>query len=153
MPTLSTPTITLGNTVSNKRDVTVAGNITFDAGDVGKTYRLEIKLFGEDMSGDNLPASDAAGDDLIYTYKWPNPLLILPKPYKTITVSAAGNVSYSEKRAIANTVLDEDSGNVSNMVGGVLIQMPRSDEVYASVTIAGAPVTKKSLTAQAGIGV
>jgi len=153
MPTLSTPTLTLGNTVSNKRDVTVAGNITFDAGDVGKTYRLEIKVFGEDLSGDKLPASDAVGDDLLYTYNWTAPFLFLPKPYKTITVTAAGSVSYSEKRAISNVTLDEDSGTVSHIVGGVLIQMPRSDEVYANVTLSGAPVSARTATVSAGIGV
>lgn len=153
MPTLSTPTLTLGNTVNNKRDVTVAGNITFDAGDVGKTYRLEIKLFGDDSSSDNRPASDTVADDLIYTYKWTPPFLAFPRPFKTITVTSAGNVSYSEKRAVASASLDEDSGVVSNMVGGVLIQMPRSDEVYAAVTIAGAPVTVNTATVTAGIGV
>jgi len=143
MPTLSTPTLTLGNTVSSKRDVTVAGTITFDAGDVGKSYRLEIKLFGEDKSG----------DDLIYTYKWTNPFLIFPKAYQTFSVSAAGNVSYSEKRAIATTVLDEDTGNVSHMVGGVLLQTPRADEVYANVTLSGSPVTSKTATVASGFGV
>jgi hypothetical protein len=153
MPTLSTPTLTLGDTVSNKRDVTVAGTITFDAGDVGKTYRLEIKLFGDDSASDNRPAADSAADDLIYTYQWTPPFLFLPRPFKAITVTAAGNVSYSEKRAVASAALDEDSGVVSNMVGGVLIQMPRSDEVYAAVTIAGAPVTANTATVTAGIGV
>jgi hypothetical protein len=153
MPTLSTPTLTLGDTVSNKRDVTVAGTITFDAGDVGKTYRLEIKLFGDDSASDNRPAADSAADDLIYTYQWTPPFLFLPRPFKAITVTAAGNVSYSEKRAVASAALDEDSGVVSNMVGGVLIQMPRSDEVYAAVTIAGAPVTVNTATVTAGIGV
>ena len=91
MPTLSTPTLTLGDTVSNKRDVTVAGTITFDAGDVGKTYRLEIKLFGDDSASDNRPAADSAADDLIYTYQWTPPFLFLPRPFKAITVTAAGN--------------------------------------------------------------
>jgi hypothetical protein len=153
MPTLSTPTLTLGSTVSSKRDVTVAGTITFDAGDVGKSFRLEIKLFGEDKSGDKLPASDAVGDDLIYTYKWTNPFLIFPKAYQTFSVSAAGDVSYSEKRAIATTVLDEDTGNVSHMVGGVLLQTPRADEVYANVTLSGSPVTSKTATVASGFGV
>jgi hypothetical protein len=58
MPTLSTPTLTLGATTNNKRDVTVAGNITFTASDVGKTYRLEIKIFGEDKGDDSLPSDE-----------------------------------------------------------------------------------------------
>lgn len=153
MPTLSTPTLTLGATDNNKRDVTVAGSITFDAGDVGKTYRLEIKLFGEDKSDDTLPSGDAVGDDQIYTYSFPGPLL--PRPYKSFTVAAAGTVNYSEKRAVAVGSLDEDPGQ--QIVGWADINtpifMPRKDEVYASVTISGAPATKKSATVVAGIGV
>ena len=38
MPTLSTPTLTLGTTTQDKRDVTVAGSITFDAVDVGEMF-------------------------------------------------------------------------------------------------------------------
>ena len=151
MPTLSTPTLTLGNTVSNKRDVTVAGNITFDAGDVGKTYRLEIKLYGDDDSNDALPSGDGVADDVIYTYNWSG--LFLPKAYKSITVAAAGNFNYSELRKVDVSKLDEDPGNVTHEVGGVLVQMPRKDEVYASVTVTGVPVNKKSAVVTAGIGV
>ncbi|WOB06835.1 hypothetical protein [Piscinibacter gummiphilus] len=153
MPTLSTPTLTLGATDNGKRDVTVAGSITFDAGDVGKTYRLEIKLFGEDKTGDVLPSGDALGDDQIYVYNFTGPLL--PRPYKVITVAAAGALNYSEKRAVNTSSLDEDPGN--QLVGKADIHtpvfMPRKDEVYASVTISGAPVTKKSATVVSGIGV
>lgn len=154
MPTLSTPTLTLGATDNGKRDVTVAGSITFDAGDVGKSYRLEIKLFGEDKTGDQLPSGDAVGDDQIYVYSFTGP--ILPRPYKVITVAAAGTVNFSEKRAVNTSSLDEDPGN--KIVGQAPdnqtpIFMPRKDEVYANVTISGAPVTKKSATVVAGIGV
>ena len=68
MATLSTPTVTLGATTADKRDVTVAGTMNFDASDVGRTYRLEIKLYGEDLSGDKLPSSDSGADDLISTF-------------------------------------------------------------------------------------
>lgn len=153
MPTLNTPTLTLGTTDNNKRDATVAGSITFDAGDVGKTFRLEIKLYGEDKSGDNLPSGDAVGDDLLYTYKFGSSFFQLP--YKTLTVGAAGSVNFSEKRSVAAGTLDEDPGQ--KVVGwadiNTPILMPRQDEVYASVTISGAPVTKKSATVVAGIGV
>lgn len=153
MPTLSTPTLTLGAVDNNKRDATVAGSITFDAGDVGKTYRLEIKLFGEDKSGDALPSGDAIGDDQIYVYYFAGPLLA--RPYKVISVAAAGTVNYSEKRAVSVSSLDEDPGN--QLVGwadiNTPIYLPRKDEVYASVTIAGSPVTQKSGTVTSGIGV
>ena len=153
MPTLSTPTLTLGTTDNNKRNVTVAGTLTFDAGDVGKSYRLEIKLYGEDKSGDALPSGDAVGDDLLYTYKFAGPLIQLP--FKTITVAAAGSVNFSEKRAINTGTLDEDPGNVVIGMADINtpIFMPRADEVYAQVTLGIAPVAKRSATVQAGIGV
>ena len=154
MATLSTPTITLGATSSGKRDVTVAGTMNFDASDVGRTYRLEIKLYGEDLSGDNLPSGDSGADDLISTYMWPVGGLLI-RPYKAVTVLAAGTVNFSEKRAIDTSKLDEDAGTV--IVGWADINtpiiMPRSDEVYAQVTLSAAPVTKRSTTVQAGIGV
>ncbi|HEX3140257.1 MAG TPA: hypothetical protein VHQ87_09390 [Rhizobacter sp.] len=153
MPTLTTPTLTLGNTANNKRDVTVAGSISFDAGDVGKTYRLEIKVYGEDKSGDVLGPGDALGSDLLYTYAFPGPLIVMP--YKNFKVTAAGSVPYSEKRAIDTSKLDEDPG--TEVVGwadiNTPIVLPRKDEVYASVTVSAFPVTKKSATVTSGLGV
>ena len=154
MATISTPTVTLGATNGSKRDVTVAGTMTFAANDVGRTYQLEIGLYGEDLAGDSLPADDSGADDLISTYMWPAGTLFL-RPYKVVTVAAAGTISYSEKRAIETSKLDEDAGKV--VVGmadiNTPIFMPRADEVYARVTLGAAPVTKRSSTVQAGIGV
>jgi hypothetical protein len=128
--------------------------MNFDASDVGRTYRLEIKLYGEDLSGDNLPASDGGADDLISTFMWVSGGLLL-RSYKAVTVLAAGSVNYVEKRAIETTKLDEDAGK--EIVGwadiNTPIYMPRSDEVYAQVTLSAAPVSKRSTTVQAGIGV
>ena len=153
MPTLSTPTLTLGATTNNKRDVTVAGTITFAASDVGKTYRLGIKIFGEDKADDSLPSDDAVGDDLLYTYLFPGSGIFLS--FKNLTVAAAGTVNYSEKRAIDTGKLDEDAGLVQ--VGQADIHtpvfMPRKDEVYASVTVSTASVTKKSATVSSDVGV
>ena len=95
MATLSTPTVTLGSTTGDKRDVTVAGTMNFDASDVGRTYRLEIKLYGEDLSGDKLPSGDSGADDLISTFMWVSGGLLL-RSYKAVTVLAAGAVIYSE---------------------------------------------------------
>lgn len=154
MATLSTPTVTLGTTTGDKRDVTVAGTMTFDAGDVGRTYRLEIQLYGEDLTGDKLPSGDTGADDLISTFMWASGGILL-RSYKAVTVLAAGTVNYSEKRAIDTAKLDEDSGK--EIVGwadiNTPIYMPRSDEVYAQVTLGTAPVSKRSVTVQAGIGV
>ncbi|MDR7272195.1 hypothetical protein J2X20_004869 [Pelomonas saccharophila] len=154
MATLSTPTITLGAVNGSKRDVTVAGTMTFDASDVGRTYRLEIELFGEDLAGDHLPSGDSGADDLISTFTWLAGGLIL-RPYKAVSVLAAGTVNYSEKRAIDTAKLDEDAG--TEIVGWADINtpiiMPRSDEVYAQVTLGMAPVSKRSVTTQAGFGV
>jgi hypothetical protein len=153
MPSLSTPTMMLGNTVADKRSVTVSGSMTFDAGDVGKTYRLEIKLYGEDLSGDNLPSGDAVGNDMIYTYLWNTPFL--PASYKNVTVAAAGNVNFSETRNVAVDTLDEDPGKV--IIGWADPNTPiysiRKDELYARVTLSGAPVTARSATTVVGVGV
>lgn len=153
MASITNASIALGDVVNGKRDVTVAGALEFDAGDVGKTYRLEIKVFGEDKSGDNLPSGDAAGDDLLYTYSWPGPLL--PRPFKSITVAAAGNINFSEKRTLDSTKFDEDAGTA--IVGwadiNTPILMPRKDEVYATATLSGAPSTVKTATIVAGLGV
>lgn len=154
MATLTTPTVTLGAVSSGKRDVTVAGTMNFDASDVGRTYRLEIQLYGEDLSGDHLPSGDSGADDLISTYTWLAGGLLM-RPYKAVQVLAAGSVNFSEKRAIDTAKLDEDSG--TEIVGWADINtpiiMPRSDEVYAQVTLGAAPVSKRSTTVQAGIGV
>lgn len=154
MATLSTPTITLGAISNGKRDVTVAGTMTFDASDVGRTYRLGIELFGEDLSGDHLPSGDSGADDEISTFMWLAGGLLL-RPYKAVSVLAAGTVNYSEKRAIDTAKLDEDAG--TEIVGWADINtpiiMPRSDEVYAQVTLGMAPVSKRSVTTQAGFGV
>ncbi len=153
MATLSTPTVTLGATSNDKRDVTVAGTMTFDASDVGRTYRLEIQLMGEDLAADNLPSGDTGADDLISSFIWVSGGV--PRPYRTITVQAAGNINFSEKRAIETSRLDEDAG--LQKVGMADIHtpvfMPRADEVYAQVTLGTAPVSKRSATVQAGIGV
>jgi hypothetical protein len=154
MASLSTPTVTLGPINGSKRDVTVAGTMNFDASDVGRTFRLEIDLYGEDLAGDKLPSTDSGADDLISSFMWVGGGLFL-RPYKTVTVAAAGALSYSEKRAIDTAKLDEDSGK--EIIGMADINtpvfMPRADEVYAQVTLGTAPVSKRSATVQAGIGV
>lgn len=154
MATLSTPTVTLGSTNGDKRDVTVAGTMNFDASDVGRTYRLEIQLYGEDLAGDSLPSDDSGADDLISTYMWAGGGVFL-RPYKAVTVAAAGAVSYSEKRAILTSKLDEDAGKVKIGMADINtpIFAPRADEVYAQVTLGTAPTSKRSATVQAGIGV
>jgi hypothetical protein len=151
MPTLSTPTLTLGNTVNNKRNVTVAGSVSFDAGDVGKTYRLEIKLFGDDFTGDKLPSGDSVFDDELYTYSFAGASL-LPRPYKVLAVAAAGTVNYSEVRTIDVGLLDEDGGVISINIDPPPPGIPRKDEVYARVTVSGAPVSVNSPTVDAGFG-
>lgn len=155
MATLSTPTVTLGAIASGKRDVTVAGTMTFTASDVGHTYRLGIELYGEDLAGDHLPSGDSGADDLISTFMWLGGGVLLLRPYKAVSVLAAGTVNFSEKRAIDTSKLDEDGG--TEIVGWADINtpiiMPRSDEVYAQVTLTTAPISKRSSTVQAGFGV
>jgi hypothetical protein len=147
MAALSNITLsTASGPTSTSKNVTVQGAITFDSADVGKTFRLEILIFGEDPSGDRLPAGDPIGDDLLYTFSW-GPLFI-KKPYREIKVSAPGTVPIAETRAIADETLDEDKGKVE--IGDADINTPvlvvRKDEVYARVSLSGAPISARSPT-------
>lgn len=142
----SVSNISLSTAAGNNADtskVTVTGTMNFDSTEVGKSYRLEIKIFGEDKAGDNLPAGDAVGDDELYTFRW-NVLI----PYRTVQVAAAGANTFSEMRTISSSALDEDSGKVK--IGEADINTPifspRGDEFYARVVLSGAPVTAKSPT-------
>jgi hypothetical protein len=157
MASISNVTMSIATgTSSIARSVTVNGTLTFDASDVGRTYRLAIALVGEDKSGDKLPASDPVGDDDIYDFKWGIvPLLI--KPYKSITVAAPGTQTFSETRSVNNVKLDEDTGtvpvNYEPDINTPLPGFPRRDEVYARATLGMAPVSARSTTVIAGIGV
>lgn len=154
MATVNNVTLTISNgSSSSTKNVTVSGNFVFDAGEIGKSFRQEIKIFGEDKSGDNLASTDAVGDDELYTFTWGS--LFIKLPYKQFVVNAAGSMAFTETRAINAEKLDEDGGKV--IVGyadiNTPIYMPRADEVYARVTLSGAPVTARSATVIAGIGV
>lgn len=125
-------------------NVTVSGTMQFDAGEVGKSFRLEIKLFGEDKTGDNLPTSDPVGDDEIYAFTWGSNIFN-KKPYKQFTVPTAGTQPFTETRALSEEKRDEDSGNV--MLGtSPPVPMMRADEIYARVTVSGSPVSLRSAT-------
>ena len=154
MASVSNVTLSLGNgPSSDTTNVTVGGTLTFDASEVGKSYRMEIVVMGEDLSGDNLPSTDTGADDSLYTFKWGS--LFLTKPYKQITVAAAGSQPFTETRAITSTSLDEDSGKVyvTDADINTPVYMPRKDEVYARVTVTSVPATARSATVIAGIGV
>lgn len=147
MATVNNVTLTLASgSTSSTKNITVSGNFSFDAAEVGKSFRQEIKILGEDKSGDNLPSGDAVGDDELYTFTWGS--LFIKLPYKQFVVNAAGTLPFSETRSINAEALDEDSGKV--IVGyadiNTPIYMPRADEVYARVTLSGAPVSARSPT-------
>lgn len=142
MATISNITLsTAAGTNADTSKVTVNGTMTFDSTEVGKSYRLEIKIFGEDKAGDNLPSGDAVGDDELYTFRWN-----LFTPYRTVQVTEAGAKTFTETRTISSAALDEDAGKVK--VGDADINtpvfMPRADEFYARVVLSGAPVSAKS---------
>ncbi|OHB41394.1 MAG: hypothetical protein A2Y11_03480 [Planctomycetes bacterium GWC2_39_26] len=134
------------NSTANTRNVTVSGTMNFDMGEVGKSYRLEIKIFGEDRPGDNVPSNDPFGDDELYTFLWGR---FLPQiPYKRFTVTTAGPQTFTETRAISDDKLDEDSGKVQVGIADINtpIFMPRADEVYAKVVLSATPSTARSNT-------
>ena len=130
--------ITTG-TDANSKSVTVAGTLNFQASDIGKQYRLAIKLFGKDAAGDNLPGTDSTGDDELYTFSFITFFALL---YKPITVTVAGAQAFSETRQINKVTLDEDSGNIivpPPFPGIPPLQIPRLDEIYAKATLSLAP--------------
>jgi hypothetical protein len=156
MATISNISLLISNaSVANTRNVTVSGTMNFDAGEVGKSYRLEIRIFGEDKPGDNLPSADLPGDDELYTYSWGS--FFNKRPYRQFTVPAAGPQAFTETRAISSDTLDEDKGEVAigpqPGLGSPPPTFPRRDEVYATVLLSGAPVSARSATVIAGIGV
>jgi hypothetical protein len=154
MASLSNIALSLSNgSVANTRNVTITGTIQFDGSEVGKSYRLEIKIFGQDKVGDQLPSTDSLGDDELYTFSWGS--LFIKKPYKQFTVAVAGSQSFTETRAISDDTLDEDSGlqKIGEADIHTPIYSPRQDEVYARVSLSGAPISARSATVIAGLGV
>ena len=148
MATIMNQVLKLGNVSNNQRNVTVAGVMNFDAGDVGKTFKLEIKLFGEDKPGDALAPTDPAGDDLLYTFLWRSPLM--PVPFRYFTPRTAGNVPFEETRLVDCSKLDEDAGFVLP-APPPFRPLPRKDEVYATIALSYAfSTTVKTPTVIAG---
>ena len=137
--------ISNGDTV-DKKNLTVTGTNTFDTSEIGKSYRLEIKIFGEDNPDDVLPADDSIGDDQLYTFKWG---FLWHKSYKLITVTAAGPQNFSEMRQVSADIVNEDSGSVdgpSPDINSPPEHFPRKDELYARVSLSGIPVSNRSPT-------
>jgi len=139
MASISNVSLSIENgSTANTKKVTVNGTLTFVAGNVGKSYRLVIKLRGEDKAGDNLPDTDSGPDDELFTYTWSNPV----RSYKVISVTSAGSQNFSHMRVISAGILDEDSGKV--YIGSPAPHspafLPRDDEIYATVTLKNPPV-------------
>ncbi|WP_088282662.1 hypothetical protein [Ideonella sp. A 288] len=153
MASIVNPLVTVANSSGNSRNVTVTGTLNFDASDVGRTYKLEIGVYGDDSASDNRPSDDSSADDLIYTFKWT--AIPFPRPYKNITVLVAGNVAINETRSISNDTLDEDKGIVilGKPAPQSPVPFPRSDEIYAKVTLGSASISKNTPPLQVGIGV
>jgi hypothetical protein len=134
------------NSLANTQTVTVSGTLNFEEAEVGKSYRLEIKIFGEDKPGDNVPPNDPIGDNELYAFLWGH--FFRKIPYKPFMVNMAGKQNFTERRAISDETLDEDSGKV--IVGWADINtpvfMPRADEIYAKVVLSSLPSTGRSNT-------
>jgi hypothetical protein len=143
MATISDVAIAVaGGQTSETSDVTVSGAMTFVSSDVGKKYRLEIKLHGDDSPTDNRPLDDGVSDDDLYTYRFG------PRgaEYMLVSVTAAGSQTFSETRTLQNAILNEDSGKGPGPEPGKNNPNPqaRADEVYARATLFGAGMTARS---------
>lgn len=150
MVSLSNISLSISNSEKpNLKKLTVSGITTFDASEIGKNYRLEIKIFGEDKLGDNLPASDPIGDDQLYTFKWGF------LSYKQIAVTVAGPQNFSEMRQVSANIIDEDSGSVtlpSPDINTPPTHFPLKDELYAQVSLSATPISDRSPTMIPSIG-
>jgi len=147
MATVSNIFLLISNSsTENTQNITVSGTMNFDMSEVGKNYRLEIKIFGEDKPGDRLPSDDRFGDDELYTFYFRGRLPLWRVPFKQFIVATVGPQTFTETRAISNNELDEDSGR--EIVGWADIHSPiymqRADEVYAKVVLSVAPSTPSS---------
>lgn len=154
MASVSNVQLQLGSGAT-ERPATVTGTLDFDASDVGKTFRLSIDLWGEDLADDDVASSDAAGDDLLYSFLWVGGTPLIRK-YRSIAVSAPGSQTFTETRNVPAAKLDEDAGKFGSDkeadINTPLPGLPRRDEVYARVTVALPPSTARSATVIAGIG-
>lgn len=123
-------------TESDQKVVTVSGTMSFEASEVGRIYRLEIKLFGEDKTDDKLSFNDSMGDDELSTFFFPLNRFFLV-PFKRFTVTTIGSQSFTETRTISNNTLDEDPGSAIVAWADINtpIYMPLADEVYAKVVL------------------
>ena len=131
--------ITDGSTPKEKT-VTVSGMLTFDSREVARQYRLEIKLFGEDLEGDSVPSTVPAGDDELYTFMFKGPSFFPFRPYTQFAPNKE-EYPFTFTRTISAENLNEDSGVDTILVGlppHTHIK-PKTDEVYAKVTLALAP--------------
>jgi hypothetical protein len=144
--------ITDGSTPETKT-VTVSGTLTFNADEIGRHYRLAIKLFGEDLDGDNLPDTDPAGDDDLYTFMFGGfiyrPSFFPLRPYTQFTPNKE-EYPFTYTRTISKEKLDEDSGSItipSPAMGTPPLKLPRTDEVYAKVTLSVAPSSSTARSA------
>ena len=150
MASVSNVSLSIGSGSSpTARSVKVTGTLNFDPSDVGKGFRLQIKLFGEDRPDDDLDAGDAPGDDELYTFRWPPPFPLLN--FTIVNAMSAGSQGFTEARSILSEALDEDPGDIGDQDMPRPILKPRVDEIYARVVLTR-EVSARSPTVIAHLG-
>lgn len=143
MVSVSNVSLSTSASSSAQTSVTVSGTLNFDAGDVGRTYQMAIKIFGEDKADDQLPNDDEVGDDEIFAFLWSS------GPVKPISVTKAGPQPFTETRAVSASSVDEDKGSIKigviNIPGDPIFRS-RRDEIYAKVLLSSATISARSAT-------
>ena len=115
---------------SSKKKATVGFKLLFSADEAAKPFHYEIKLRGEDKSGDE--EGTANNGALLYTFTFG---LIAGVTFKNVTAQA-GSHSFNESNEVSIQKLNEDPGfAVINVPNTPPLKIPHSDEVYASVTL------------------
>ena len=115
------------------KKVIVDFKLTFTTAEVGKTFRYDINLLGEDKLGDEGPI--VIGGQLISDFSFG----VFGIPSKLITATATEQ-SFTEIRNISTQKLNEDPGfdsiNVSPPeLPPQIIKVPHKDEIYAEVSL------------------
>ncbi|WP_224367825.1 hypothetical protein [Hyalangium versicolor] len=120
----------------NQKKVTVSYTLQFDPAEAGKQFQVVIRLWGEDLPGDE----EQPPDDLRYTF------MFGLKSYTSV-VAQAGSMNFHQTRDVITGTLNEDPGFREIPVApDTTIKIPHGDEVYATVTLSQLSTTARSST-------
>jgi len=134
MATVKSVILSFANgTTADDRTAIVKYTFNFAAGDVGKAFRVSIKLWADD-TGEG-PVLSPLFVQPLYTFHFGN-FLFFKNDYFVVTPSMAGDLSDTKQAIVATNLLNEDPGTTTvKLPNGKLITLPQRDEIYATVSL------------------